>query len=67
MSQKEPLHDLIERLDDSQLAALKVIVESMVYQVEEISFEDKIDLDKAIEEYKDGKVVRGKEVDEYFA
>ncbi len=67
MSQKEPLYDLIERLDDSQLAALKVIVESMVYQFEEISSGDKIDLDKAIEEYKDGKVLRGKEVDEYFA
>ncbi len=67
MSQKEPLHDLIERLDDNQLAALKVIVESMVYQVEELSFEDKTDLDKAIEEYKDGKVLRGKEVDEYFS
>ena len=67
MSKKESLYDLIERLDGSQLAALKVIVESMVYQVEEISFEDKTDLDKAIEEYKNGKVVRGKEVDEYFA
>ena len=49
VSQKESLYDLIERLDGSQLAALKVIVESMVYQVEEISFEDKYDLDKAIE------------------
>ena len=67
MSQKESLYDLIERLDGSQLAALKIIVESMVYQVEEISFEDKNDLDKAIEEYKNGKFVRGKEVDEYFA
>jgi len=34
VSQKETLYDLIERLDDSQLAALKVNVESMVYQVE---------------------------------
>jgi len=67
VSQKEPLYDLIERLDDCQLAALKVIVESMVYQFEEISMEDKTDLDKAIEEYKNGNVVRGKEVDEYFA
>ncbi len=67
LTHKELLHVLIERLDEEQLSALAKVVESMVYPVEELTSEEKIELERALQEYKDGKVLLGKEADELFS
>ena len=67
MTHKELLHILIDRLDEEQLSALAKVVESMVYPVEELTSEEKSELGQAIQEYKEGKVLRGQDADELFS
>lgn len=67
MTHKELLHVLIERLDEEQISALAKVVESMVYPVQELTSEEKTEFERALQEYKDEKVLRGKEADELFS